>query len=292
MAILTGINTRLRGSAGDWTFSQLGGQTVAKQKVAKKAIPTRTYAQMMRRVQWANIVAIYRAFVGNLHPSFEKKKQNMSDFNEFMSANIDAAPVFLTKDQARQGGAVAAAYQLTRGSLPSIVTSNNGNLTTTDISLGTLTISASTTIKAFSEAVVQNNPAFVCGDQITCFIAHQSVNAQSQVPYVDIVSLEVTLDDSDDENLLWDVVDAEGFSTLDGKLGSGGTVDGAIAWVHSRKNDTGTLVSTQHFHVTNSHLGSYTSAAARDAAIASYGGVPKEEFLTPNVDIVVAPVNP
>ena len=73
MAILSGINTRLRGSVGDWTFSRLNGQTVAKQKVEAKENPKRTFAQMVRRVQWANLVALYQAFEGNLHPSFENK---------------------------------------------------------------------------------------------------------------------------------------------------------------------------------------------------------------------------
>ena len=50
MAILSGINTRLRGSAGDWTFARLNGQTVAKQKVETKENPKRTFAQMIRRV--------------------------------------------------------------------------------------------------------------------------------------------------------------------------------------------------------------------------------------------------
>ena len=44
MAILTGINTRLHGSAGDWTFARVGDRTIAKQKVEKKAVPTRTLA--------------------------------------------------------------------------------------------------------------------------------------------------------------------------------------------------------------------------------------------------------
>ena len=73
MAILSGINTRLRGSAGDWTFSRLNGQTVAKQKVETKENPTRTFAQMIRRVQWANLVALYQAFEGNLHPFVRKQ---------------------------------------------------------------------------------------------------------------------------------------------------------------------------------------------------------------------------
>ena len=70
MAILTGINTRLRGSAGEWTFTRLGGRTVAKQKVERKEIPSRTFAQMRHRVRWANLVKLFRAFTGTLHHSF------------------------------------------------------------------------------------------------------------------------------------------------------------------------------------------------------------------------------
>ena len=199
MAILSGINTRLRGSAGDWTFSRLNGQTVAKQKVETKENPTRTFAQMVRRVQWANLVALYQAFEGNLHPSFENKDSRVSDYNEFMSANIGAAPVYLTKDQARQGGCVVAAYQVTRGSLPSIImTEDASHVVSTDIALGSLTISASTDIKAFSDAVVQNNPNYRYGDQISCFIATQTMDAATGVPRVTIEALEITLDGVDD----------------------------------------------------------------------------------------------
>lgn len=292
MAILSGINTRLRGSAGDWTFARLNGQTVAKQKVEAKENPKRTFAQMIRRVQWANLVALYQAFEGNLHPSFENKDSRVSDYNEFMSANIGAAPVYLTKDQARQGGCVVAAYQVTRGSLPSIVmTEDASHVVSTDIALGSLTIGASTDIKAFSDAVVQNNPNYRYGDQISCFIATQTMDAATGVPRVSIESLEITLDGVDDETMLYDIVNARGFSTVSGKLGASAAVTGAIAWIHSRRAASGTKVSTQRFVVNNTILASFQTVDARDKAIVSYGGTLREEFLTPN-DPAAPIVNP
>ena len=158
MAILTGINTRLRGSAGEWTFTRLGGRTVAKQKVERKEIPSRTFAQMRHRVRWANLVNLFRAFTGTLHPSFESRPQGVSDFNMFISSNIGGSPVYLTSQEATQGGAVVAPYQITRGSLPSVEVVANGpnGEVGTDISLGSLTIGESTTLKQFSDAVVNN----------------------------------------------------------------------------------------------------------------------------------------
>ena len=92
MAILNGINTKLRGSIGQYTFQRLNGQTVAKEKVEKKAIPVRTLTQMLRRVRWANLVNMYRAFEGTLHPSFESKDPRVSDYNMFMQATMLQSP--------------------------------------------------------------------------------------------------------------------------------------------------------------------------------------------------------
>ena len=291
MAILTGIFRKQTGSIGDMTIRQVNGRTITSEKVTRNS--SKSHAQMVRRVQLANLVNIYRAFAGNLHPSFENKPAGVSDYNAFVSANLGLIPVYLAKDEARQGGAVVAAYQVTRGSLPSIVvTTGTGDVAVTDISLGSMSITASTTLKAFSNAVVNNNPDFEYGDQISAFIATQSVNSESQVPYVKIQAIEVTLDGTDEETVLRDLVGTEAFSVVDGHLGAGQTVNGAIAYVHSRKTPGGTKVSTQRFLVSNSILPNYQSTAQRAAAILSYGGSQNEPFLTPNIDDVVEPVNP
>ena len=182
MAILSGINTRMKGSLGDWTFSRHDGKTVASQKVERKSTPTRKKSQMRLRTQLSNLVNLFRAFGQTLHPSFEKRKSGASDFNEFVRANLGAVPVYLTKSEAKQGGSVVAGYLVTLGTLPSInVTMGAGDVATTDISLGSMSITASTTLKAFSNAVVNNNRDYEYGDQISAFIATQTVNSESHV---------------------------------------------------------------------------------------------------------------
>ena len=293
MAILNGINTKLRGSIGQYTFQRLNGQTVAKEKVEKKAVPVRTLTQMMRRVRWANLVNLYRSFEGTLHPSFESKDPRVSDYNMFMQANIGSSNVALTKSEAVQGACVIAAYQITRGQLPGIMVSvDSSHAFNTDISVGGLTIGASTTLKAFSDAIIQNNPTWRDGDQLSLYVATQEVDGVSGMPRVSMQAIEVTLDTSDEDTLLEDITGQNVYDVQDGMLKYKGVVIGGVACVHSRKVNGKTLVSTQRFVVDNPSLAPYTSQAAFDTAIESYGGVNKEQFLTPNVDTVYAPTNP
>ena len=293
MAILNGINTKLRGSIGQYTFQRLNGQTVAKEKVEKKAIPVRTLTQMMRRVRWANLVNMYRAFEGTLHPSFESKDPRVSDYNMFIQANIGSSNVALTKNEAVQGACVVAAYQITRGQLPGIMVGiDSTHMAVTDISVGGLSIGASTTLKAFSDAIIQNNPTWRDGDQLSLYVATQTVDGVSGMPRVEMQAIEVTLDTSDEDTLLEDITGQNVYDVQDGMLKYKAALIGGIACVHSRKVNGKTIVSTQRFVVDNPSLAQYTTQAAFDTAIESYGGVNKEQFLTPNVDNVYAPTNP
>lgn len=293
MAILTGINTKLRGSAGNWTFARLNGQTVAKEKLEKKATPVRTRAQMLTRMQWANLVNLYGAFKGTLHPSFENKPITRSDYNMFISANVNANPVYLTKEQARQGGSLVASYQITRGKLPSIsVEFGNNNIPETNIAVGTLTIGNSTTLKAFSDAIIQNNSGWQSGDQLSVYVASQTMDASTGVPRVDIQAVEITLDSAADTTLVSDIVDTAFFSVVDGSLALSGPVNGGVAFVHSRYVNGKTSVSTQFFVVNNSYLAQFQTNSAYENAVLSYGGINKDDFLTPNLDDTVQQQNP
>lgn len=292
MAILTGINTKLRGSVGQYTFQRLNGQTVAKEKVEKKAVPTRTLAQMIRRVRWANLVNLYRAFEGTLHPSFEGKDPKVSDYNMFLQSNIGMSPIALTKNQAVQGGCVVAAYQITRGQLPAITYEFGAAAPIFDIALGSLTLGASTTVKAFSDAIINNNNGWRNGDQLSVYIARQTLDSTTGVPHVNISAIEFTLNTSDATTLVGDLIDIALFSVEDGKLALAGPVDGGVAAVHSRKVNGKTIVSTQSFLVDNSIDNQFKGKAAFDEAIDSYGGVNQEDFLTPNIDTEYGETNP
>ena len=165
----------------------------------------------------------------------------------------------------------------------------NANIPESDIALGALTLGNSTTLKAFSDAVVQNNAGWQSGDQLSVFVAHQMIDTGTGVPHVSIDAIEVTLDAAASTTLLKDVMDISLFSVVDGMLGLSGPVNGGVAFVHSRKTPSGTKVSTQFFVVNNSYLAQYQTSEAFVAAVNSYGGLTQDEFITPNVDDIVAP---
>ena len=280
MAILNGIIKKMTGSAGQLTFKTVNGQTVVSEKVTvvKNA---RTAGQQRQRMKWVNIIRMYSGIAPLLKNGFEKKMAQQSDYNMFVRLNSAASPVYLTKSEADGGGCIAAPYQITQGSLPSIVISGEGAEAQTDIALGSLTISASTTVAEFAKAVVDNNADFDYGDQISFYDVLQRVNAETQIPYCKFTASCVVLDKNSTVKLL-DLVNKAGFASVGGVLAHGEDEgDGVFAWVHSRYDGGKTRVSTQFLINNNSLLDDYRSDDAYAAACKSYGGV-STVFLQPD----------
>ena len=286
MAILNGIIKKMTGSAGQLTFKTVNGQTVVSEKVTvvKNA---RTAGQQRQRMKWVNIIRMYSGIAPLLKNGFEKKMAQQSDYNMFVRLNSAASPVYLTKSEADGGGCIAAPYQITQGSLPSIVVSGEGAEAKTDIALGSLTISASTTVAEFAKAVVDNNADFDYGDQISFYDVLQRVNAETQIPYCQFSASYVVLDKNSAVKLL-DQVNKAGFASVGGVLAHGEDEgDGVFAWVHSRYDGGKTRVSTQFLVNNNSLLDDYRSDDAYAAACKSYGGV-STVFLQPDGTGVVS----
>ena len=286
MAILNGIIKKMTGSAGQLTFKTVNGQTVVSEKVTvvKNA---RTAGQQRQRMKWVNIIRMYSGIAPLLKNGFEKKMAQQSDYNMFVRLNSAASPVYLTKSEADGGGCIAAPYQITQGSLPSIVITGEGAEAQTDIALGSLTISASTTVAEFAKAVVDNNADFDYGDQISFYDVLQRVNAETQIPYCQFSASYVVLDKNSAVKLL-DQVNKAGFASVGGVLAHGEDEgDGVFAWVHSRYDGGKTRVSTQFLINNNSLLDDYRSDDAYAAACKSYGGV-STVFLQPDATGVVS----
>lgn len=285
MAIIKSLAIgKAKGSAQNLTYTTLGGETIAKGKVAFPTNP-KTVGQMFRRVKWANIVNLWQAFTNRDKPSFQTKAARVSDFNMFIAKNINNIPVYLTHAEAGQGGCVVAGYQITEGSLPSIdVGTGTGSVALSDISLGNLVIDSDTTLAQFSAAVINNNSGYLDHDLITFFEFDQSQNTVTGVPIVSVQSWQVELDRSDEETLLSDLVEANGFTSVDNKLGAAQVIAGGCAWVHSRKTADGTEVSTQSIYTTNALLAQYQTTSKRLEAVLSYGGKTTRAYLTPTAD--------
>ena len=280
MAILNGILKKLNGSAGSLTFKQVNGQTVVSEKITavKKS---NTPMQMRQRTKWGNVVQMYKGICPLINYGFESKPAGCSDYNMFMKANMKGSDIYLTREEVAGGGCIAAPYQLTQGTLPSIVTVGEGDNVRTDIKLGDLTIDAETLVKDFAIAVVSNNPDYDFGDQILFFDVLQRVNAVTGIPYCQFLATNVVLDKASEVKLL-DMVSKYGFATVDGFLGHiEGEGAGVFAWVHTRKSSGKTLVSTQSLINNNAEvIAEYSGAEAYKRSVKTYGGE-SSAFLTP-----------
>ena len=280
MAILNGILKKLNGSAGSLTFKQYAGQTVVSEKISVVK-RSNTPMQMRQRTKWGNVIQMYKGICPLINYGFESKPVGKSDYNMFMKANMKLTDIYLTRQEVAGGGCIAAPYQLTQGTLPSIVVTGEGDAARTDISLGDLTIDAETTVKDFAQAVVNNNADYDYGDQISFFDVLQRVNAVTGIPYCQFLATNVVLDKASEVKLL-DMVSKYGFATVDGFLGHiEGEGAGVFAWVHSRKASGKTLVSTQSLIDNNAEvIAEYSGAEAYKRSVKTYGGE-SSAFLTP-----------
>ena len=281
MAILNGIVRKMKGSAGQFTFKQVNGMTIVSEKVTAVANP-RTDAQMRTRTKFTNIVSMYRGIRPLLNYGFENKPKTLSDYNMFVKLNMQRTPIYLTKQAVAGGACVATAYQISQGSLPAIVVTGTGQSGVTDIRLGSLDITSNTTVAQFSTKVVENNADYRYGDQISFFLVKQMVNAETGIPYCQFSAAKVILDAANEDKLADVTGSSHGFASVDGKLGhSGNDGDCAYAWVHTRKSDGKTLVSSQSLLAANTKEAEYKGDAAYNLSKSSYGSS-VESFLVPD----------
>lgn len=126
MAILKGLISKMTGSAGDLTFKTVKGQTVVSEKVTR-VNNVRTVAQQKNRMKWANVVQMYKGISPLLNYGFENKRTGVTDYNMFVKLNIHSTPVYLMRNEVIGGACIVAPYQITQGSLPTIVTRGEGS---------------------------------------------------------------------------------------------------------------------------------------------------------------------
>jgi hypothetical protein len=226
---------------------------------------------------------MYKGIRPLLNYGFENKPKNLSDYNMFVKVNMQRTPIYLTKQAVAGGACIATAYQISQGSLPAIVVSGSGQNGKTDIRLGGLTIGSNTTVADFSAAVVNNNPDYKYGDQISFFLVKQLVNANTEIPYCQFSAAKVILDAANEDKLADVTGGSTGFKAVDGNLGhSGSDGDCAYTWVHTRKADGKTLVSSQNLIAVNATLlAEHQGDAAYTLSKSSYGAS-IESFLIPD----------
>ena len=272
-----------RGKVGDLVFARrLGQQTTRAYNSNPRDAKTRS--QVTQRVKIANVIAMYRALKNVCNHSFEGLSVGQSCYNAFVKANLTGNQVSLTKEAASLGACIVAPYLISRGSLASIIVEGTGADAVTNISVGNLTISGTTTIGQFAKAVVANNAGIEHGDQLTYVSCVQQTDANTGNPVVVCGIYEVTLD-SNSNDLLRKFIPEVGSSVKNGYLAHGQLIGrGGFAWILSRKPVGGSLmVSTQRLILTSPDVyDEYVTESANTKAITSYGFI-MEPILNPGV---------
>lgn len=274
--IRNAANRKIRGRIGDTTYYVSMDRQIARQALNSSNYgesARRSEAQQSRRVRWANLVNFYKASSRWMPKAFESKPSKRTDYNQFMSVNLGTPRIALTKDMASVGACIVDAYIISQGSLPSIQVYKDGSAWGTDILLGDLTITESTTIAEFTLAILGHNNTFNEGDQIS-FVSYQQYLDALERPRVICTAYEVTLDLKSQELLREYLPDFCSQSLASKALGTGTDISlGGFAYVHSRNINNGRLqVSTQLIVTNNATLiEQYSSDEALEAAVNSYG---------------------
>lgn len=281
MAKFNGFLSNLKGSLGSLTFKQYGGQTIVSEKITQMT-DSKTDGQQRQRMKWTNVIRMYQVMSVYMKQAFGGTRNGRNDYNKFVSINLAINPIYLSKSESSAGCCIVAPYGITQGSLKPIEVNGTGCKAVTDIWLGDLTITADTTVADFSNAVVQHNKLYDYGDQITYFLVTQEVSTVTNMPMANVDACFIVLNKENNSKLL-SLVDERGFSVQQGYLAAQGTNlfgDHAMVWVHSRKQNGQTLVSTQYLICENKLLSQYQGEESYVKAQQSYGGV-SVAYLTP-----------
>ena len=278
MAVLQ--NMWLRGAkkklGGTVLYTQ-GGRTLQRELAPEVKNP-KTPAQMGQRVKWANLVAFYRANAGWMPKAFENKKATQSDYNKFMSLNAANSRIYLTKEQARQGACVVDSYRVSDGTLQPVDIFPTGKNWVTNLYLtGLDKLDATTTVAAFSNALLSSNAGLRSGDQLSFIRATQLFNNTTDIPYIQVRAYELLINEQG-TGLVKDFwpIELIGLGEEQEKpalMIKNNNKQGGFAIIVSRTQGGRVLVSPSQITQVNMTevINQYSSSTALQAAIDSYG---------------------
>ena len=289
------INPLYTGGAGGYSFYVRSGEQVVRQRRNNSNYgesASRSYAQMIRRIMWGNLVNIFKSIKSWQPKAYDSKAVGVTDYNMFMKLNINRATVGTSKQANEQGMAVWEAYQVSNGSLPAITYTldASSHLYVTDINV-TSAITPAMTVGEFATNLIANNPRFKAGDNLAFIICKNHQYIGVEFPYAYSEYYEITLDVESTKPLSdVAVIGAKLTENANNKLcvtypeaeGGIGPVIQGIAIIHTRKVNGSLQVSSQSVLMTSdTFIQQYSGETWYQHCIESYG-LDTEVPLDPN----------
>lgn len=273
------------GGAGGYSFYVRKGEQVIRQRKNNSNYgegASRTYAQMIRRVKWGNLVNVFKAMKSWQPKAYDSKKQGQTDYNIFMQLNINKATAALTREMCISGCAVIEPCQVSRGSLPPIALAlaGSGNQYVSDIKISNA-IQGSTTVGQLTTDILANNPQFSEGDNLAICVFYNWKDSRVEWPFVSTRYTEITLDSASTvvvnsipllDNRL--SKSTGGFLQASWSVGSATSPNNEVGMVliHTRKSASMLAVSSQEIVMNaNSILAEFSGNTWYQTCIDSYG---------------------
>lgn len=276
------------GKIGDIVYARSKGQQIFRARVTPKN--PRTTRQQAQRVRMAAVAALYRAARTVLKDSFTVRHGYESSYNAFARNAISVSP-FFTRQMVDNCLALPIPVQASRGVLsPLVVNKSAGDSAGVD-RLPSYNLKGESTMGAWAQAFLLENPTYKNGDKITYLVIDFVVN--SEVPLADaynpIAYIKEIVLDIDSEQTITDagfsisstegnaeymVPDGFPFRFSDSQLAAEGNVMMVVAIGSSRGANGELLVSSEYFTLTAAAKDLYDSFrtdSALQAAINSYG---------------------
>ena len=276
---------KMNGKVGAYSFyTSTGGRQVAR--IANNSsnygeTAKRTVAMQTRRSRWGNLVSFYSANKDLMARAYERKGENLSDYNRFMQLNIPLATVSLVKDDFMRGMAILQEYVIADGSLPEIDVAEVQEdgcvfnlLTKIDGEF------ADNTIGQISVDLLDNNPQLQEGDQLT-FISYTNAGTTPSTIRIYRHLCEMTIDTQSAVSFgtlkYANIIAGNGLKVV--VAGQGDVFGQAI--IHSRSVGGNLLVSRAKITLNSDTLvRQFSAPEAVKKAINSYG-VDTEKLLEP-----------
>lgn len=283
------------GGAGGYSFYVRDGEQVVRQRKNNSnygSTASRSYAQMIRRIRWGNLVNVFKAIKSWQQKAYDAKRYGQTDYNIFMQLNINRVSVGTTKEMNEGGAGIVEAYQVSRGSIPPIgyTVNTTTHLWITDIAI-LQAITFQTTIGELSTDILANNPTFQEGDNIAFIFMQNWMDSRVEWPFVQSKYAEITLNKSNtalvsDIPVIGERLSQSSDNTIQllytepGQYVVGSEV--GFACIHTRKSSGSLQVSSQSILMnTQNIIQNFSGAEWDDTCIATYG-LDTEVPLDPN----------
>lgn len=287
--IRVSTNPLYKGGAGGYSFYVRGGEQVVRQRRNNSnygETASRTYPQMVRRVKWSNLVNMYKIMKTWMPKAFENKSQGQTDYNIFMSLNVNNVSAALTKDMSLADNCIVEAVQVSRGTLPplALVADSLGAIYKTNIKL-TAAITSATTVGQLAADIIANNGDFVANDNLAVIKFDNYIDPRVEWPIAHSYYAEITLNTADTRTL----ASMPGIAGIFGKsadnfltIEANRSNEVGCVVIHTRKQSASLSVSSQSIVILNDeYIMQFSGEEWYSTCIATYG-LDQEVPLDPN----------